>query len=187
MCSSDLLKEIDARLAEIRKSSTDEIDVEKLTTFETECDKLQEERKMIEAKLSITSKTEMKPIMMESKSQNQEMLEKRGKDFIEGRTIKVSSDEVLLPNHTDNSLAPYPFLEASEIIDKVKVINLTGGETYTKSFVKSNGTAGLTEEGKPATETEPGFGYATISKVKVTAYTEITEELEKVQIGRAHV
>jgi len=173
------LKEIDARLAEIRKSSTDEMDVEKLTTFETECDKLQEERKMIEAKLSITSKTEMKPIMMESKSQNQEMLEKRGKDFIEGRTIKVSSDEVLLPTHTDTSLSPYPFLEASEIIDKVKVVNLNGGETYTKSFVKSNGMAGLTEEGKPATETEPGFGYATISKVKVTAYTEITEELEK--------
>lgn len=118
------LKEIDARLAEIRKSSTDEMNVEKLTTFETECDKLQEERKMIEAKLSITSKTEMKPIMIESKSQNQEMLEKRGKDFIEGRTIKVSSDEVLLPTHTDTSLSPYPFLEASEIIDKVKVVNL---------------------------------------------------------------
>lgn len=116
------LKEIDARLAEIRKSSTDEMDVEKLTTFETECDKLQEERKMIEAKLSITSKTEMKPIMMESKSQNQEMLEKRGKDFMEGRTIKVSSDEVLLPIHTDTSLSPYPFLELVRLLIRLKLL-----------------------------------------------------------------
>ena len=47
------MKEIDARLSEIRKMSNDESDVEKLTNYEKECDSLQEERKSIQAKLSI--------------------------------------------------------------------------------------------------------------------------------------
>lgn len=172
-------KEIEARLAEIRTASTAETDVEKLHAMSTECDALQEERNQIEAKLLIAGKTEVKMLHVEQKGLNNEELEARGKGFKEGRIIKVSSGDVLLPTYQDSTLVPYPFLEASEIIDKVRVVNLEGGETYTKSFVKSHGEAGLTEEGKPAAETDPGFGYATISKVKVTAYTEVPEELEK--------
>ena len=41
------MKEIDARLSEIRKMTNDESDVEKLTNLEKECDALQEERKII--------------------------------------------------------------------------------------------------------------------------------------------
>ena len=67
----------------------------------------------------------------------------------------------------------------SSLVDRVNVMNLNGGETYKKSFVKSNGIAGTTAEGAAYSETEPAFGYLTISKVKITAYTEITEELEK--------
>ena len=173
------LKEIDARLAEIRTASNTENDVEKLTAFDSECDKLHEERKMIEAKLNISSKTEVKPVMVEAKSENKEALEKRGIDLKEKRTIVVSSDEILLPNHVNNNLAPVPFREVSTLVDRVKVVNLNGGETYTKSFVKNHGVAGLTTEGSAYTETEPEFGYCTVTKVKVTAYTEITEELEK--------
>lgn len=173
------LKEIDARLAEIRTASNTENDVEKLTAFDSECDKLHEERKMIEAKLNISSKTEVKPIMVEAKSENKEVLEKRGIDLKEKRTIVVSSDEILLPNHVSNNLAPVPFREVSTLVDRVKVVNLNGGETYTKSFVKNHGVAGLTAEGSAYAETEPEFGYCTVTKVKVTAYTEITEELEK--------
>ena len=45
------LKEIDARLAEIRNAANAETNVETLNNYETECDKLQEERKSIQAKL----------------------------------------------------------------------------------------------------------------------------------------
>lgn len=173
------LKEIDARLAEIRSASNNENDVEKLTAFDLECDKLHDERKSIEAKLNIASKTEIKPVIIEAKSQNKEALERRGIDLKEKRTIVVSSDEILLPNHVDNNLAPVPFAEVSTLVDRVKFVNLNGGETYTKSFVKNHGIAGLTNEGAPYSETEPEFGYCTVTKVKVTAYTEITEELEK--------
>jgi HK97 family phage major capsid protein len=173
-------EEIEARLAEIRTSSTDEKDVDKLAAFERECDSLQEERMMIEKKMNIASKSEVKPLqIIETKGMTTEELEKRGKDIKEGRTITVASDEILLPEHTANEISPVPFSEVSTLVDKVNVVNLNGGETYKKSFVKSSGDAGLTLEGAAYTETEPKFGYLTITKVKITAYTEITEELEK--------
>ena len=173
------LNEIDARLAEIRSAAEAESDVAKLTAFEGECDSLQNERTMIMKKLQIETKSEVKPMVAERNPVNTEALEKRGKDIKEGRTITVASDEILLPEHTDPNLAPVPFAEVSTIVDKVKVVNLKGGETYKKAFVKNHGEGGITGEGAAYAETEPEYGYCTITKVKVTAYTEITEELEK--------
>ena len=174
-------QEIESRLTEIRSLSTNENDVEKLTAFEAECDKLQEERAMIEKKMNLASKTEFKSIHLnvETKSKTNEELEARGKAIKEGRTITVASDEILLPTHTAGTIAEVPYREVSTLVDKVHVVNLNGGETYKKSYVKSHGEAGLTEEGGSYHETEPEFGYLTITKVKITAYTEITEELEK--------
>ena len=151
----------------------------KLEEMEKETDKLQEERMMIEKKMSLNAKTEMPVISVSSDKEKREALEKRGKDLLESRIIKVSSEEVLLPNHVDETLAPYPFKPVSELVDRVHTLNLKGGETYTKSFVKSYGVAGTTNEAEPYTETEPTYGYVVIPKVKITAYTEVTEELEK--------
>lgn len=173
------LKEINTRLTEIRNLSLNEASVEKLTAFESECDALSEERNQIMAKMNIASKTEVKPFSVETKSESKEVLEKRGLDLKEKRTIVVASDEILLPKHVNTSLAGVPFNEVSTLVDKVKVVNLNGGETYTKAFVKSHGEAGLTEEGGEYVNTEPTYGYCTVTKVKVTAYSEITEELEK--------
>lgn len=156
-----------------------EEDMKKLEEMEKETDKLQEERSMIEKKMSLTKMTEIPMISTKNNAEQRDLLEKRGKDLMENRTIKVSSDEVLLPEHVDSTLAPYPFKPVSELVDRVHTINLQGGETYTKSYVKSYGEAGTTLEGASYTETEPHYGYVTIPKVKVTAYTEITEELEK--------
>lgn len=173
------LNEIDARLAEIRTAAEAESDVAKLTAFEGECDSLQNERTMIMKKLQIETKSEVKPMVAERNPVNTEALEKRGKDIKEGRTITVASDEILLPEYTDPNLAPVPFAEVSTLVDKVKVVNLKGGETYKKAFVKNHGEGGITGEGAAYADTEPEYGYCTITKVKVTAYTEITEELEK--------
>ena len=172
-------KEIEDRLTEIRGMVEKEEDMKKLEEMEKETDKLQEERNMIEKKMSLTKMTEIPMISTKNNAEQRDLLEKRGKDLMENRTIKVSSDEVLLPEHVDSTLAPYPFKPVSELVDRVHTINLQGGETYTKSYVKSYGEAGTTEEGASYNETEPRYGYVTIPKVKVTAYTEITEELEK--------
>ena len=172
-------KEIEDRLTEIRGMVEKEEDMKKLEEMENETDKLQEERNMIEKKMSLAKMTEIPMISTKNNAEQRDLLEKRGKDLMENRTIKVSSDEVLLPEHVDSTLAPYPFKPVSELVDRVHTINLQGGETYTKSYVKSYGEAGTTLEGASYTETEPHYGYVTIPKVKVTAYTEITEELEK--------
>lgn len=173
-------KEIESRLTEITGLVDNETDIAKLETLETETSELQEERTMIDKKMAIATKAEIKPIIIDNRNQmDKEKLEKRAASLRENRIIQVSSEEILLPEHTASGLAPVPFAQVSTLVDRVNVINLNGGETYKKSFVKSNGTAGTTLEGQPYSETEPAFGYLTISKVKITAYTEITEELEK--------
>ena len=173
-------KEIEILLTEIRSLVDNEGDLEKLETLESETSTLQEERSMIDKKMSIATKTEIKPIIIDNRTQiDKEKLELRGQQLREKRVIQVSSQEILLPEHTASGLAPVPFVQVSSLVDRVNVINLNGGETYKKSFVKENGIAGTTLEGQPYSETEPAFGYLTISKVKLTVYTEITEELEK--------
>ena len=69
----------------------------------------------------------------------------------------------------------------SALIDMVKAVPLQGGETYQRGFVKDYGAdgAGATEEGAAYNDVEPSFGYVTIEKQKVTAYTEEPEEMQK--------
>lgn len=69
----------------------------------------------------------------------------------------------------------------SALIDMVKVVPLNGGETYERGFVKDYGAegAGETAEGAAYNDVEPSFGYVTIEKQKITAYTEEPEEMQK--------
>jgi HK97 family phage major capsid protein len=173
-------KEIADRLAEIRGLAEGEENISELEKLEKETDALNEERDLIDKKLVMKRKFDKAPmIQTRDDSQMIEKMEQRGKDLKEGRTVTVTSSNVLLPSHTNTGIGAYPFREVSTLVDRVKIVNLEGGETYKKSFIKSNGTGGLTAEGDPYTTAEPTFGYATITKVKVTAYAEITEELEK--------
>ena len=173
-------KEIADRLNEIRGLAEKEDNISELEKLEKETDTLNEERDLTEKKLVMKRKFDKSPmIQTRDDSQMIENMEKRGKDLKEGRTVTVTSSNVLLPSHTNTEIGAYPFREVSTLVDRVKIVNLEGGETYKKSFIKTNGTAGLTAEGDPYTTAEPTFGYATITKVKVTAYAEITEELEK--------
>lgn len=175
------LNEITAELEKLRKECSEESDPAKLDEMVKKADALDEERTMLNKKMSIENKAMIQSTMVEEKKDDTKKmeLETRGKDLKESRTIKVSQDEILLPQHNPNTLTPLPFNVVSSLLDRVKTINLNGGETYTKSFVKGYGKAGNTEEGEAYSETEPTFGYCTINKVKLTAYTEITEELEK--------
>ena len=173
------LKEIKARLEEIRGLADTESDVEKLDALDKESDDLIKERKAIEKKIAMRGKFDVADIIETKNNEPTEELESRGKALKEGRTVTISADGVLLPEHVDDKIAPVPFSEVSTLVEQVHTVNLKGGETYKKSFVKSHGTGGLTGEGEAYTTAEPTFGYLTISKVKVTAYAEITEELEK--------
>lgn len=172
-------KEIEVRINAIKtESETAELPV--LESLEQELDKLVVERNVIDKKLLMAAKFCPNNVLVEKKNElNTEVLEKRGVDLREKRTVQVSQEEILLPQHVDNNINPYPFSEVSSLVDNINLINLNGGETYKKTFVKESGIAGTTNEGEDYNETEPDFGYVTITKCKLTAYTEITEELEK--------
>lgn len=114
----------------------------------------------------------------EREAQNKER-EERSKALKEGRAVTVASDNILLPKHQSNDLATVPFRQVSTFYDLTKVRNLQGGESYEAPFTKSYGTGGLIEEGSAYTEAEPKFETAKINKVKVTAYAEFSEELER--------
>jgi HK97 family phage major capsid protein len=67
----------------------------------------------------------------------------------------------------------------SGTIDVVNAVVLNGGESYRKGFVKGYGEGAYTAEDGNYHETDPEFDYVDINKVKITAYTEITDEALK--------
>lgn len=105
--------------------------------------------------------------------------EERGVALKEGRSITVASSDILLPAYQSSDLATAPFRQVSSFVDLTKVRNLQGGESYEAPYVKSYGEGGTTAEGADYTDAETEFGKAQINKVKITAYAEISEELEK--------
>ena len=97
------------------------------------------------------------------------------------RRIKntLSSSQTVMPHHTAPDVRE-TFNNVSSLVDRVRVINLEGGETYQRGFVKSYGDgAGPTAEGADYNASEPTFGYVDIEKEKITAYTEEPEEMIK--------
>ncbi len=107
-----------------------------------------------------------------------EVLEKRKADLMNKRAITVSTSHLLTPKHQGTNINGKEG-EVSTLVDSVATINLNGGESYEEAFVKSYKEGNETEEGAEYKDTDPEFGYASMDKVKVTAYTEISEETEK--------
>ena len=117
--------------------------------------------------------------------------EARGKAIKDGKSVKFSaktvvkdtkaltSSDAAMPTHTAADVNE-TFNNVSSLVDRVRNVPLEGGETYQRGFVKSYGDgAGATAEGADYNPSEPTFGYVTIKKEKVTAYTEEPEEMIK--------
>ncbi|MFA5660652.1 MAG: hypothetical protein WC968_04600, partial [Bacilli bacterium] len=132
-------KEIAERLMEIRGLAEKEEDLVELEKLEKETDALNEERDLIDKKLVMKRKFETAPLVQTRDDvQVNKEFEQRGMDLKEGRTVTVTSSNVLLPQHINPEIGGYPFREVSTLVDKVRVVNLEGGETYKKSFIKSH-------------------------------------------------
>ncbi len=119
--------------------------------------------------------------------------DKRGKALKDGAGVRFSA-RIATPNFKASlsveQTAPVvhtaPDLNqtvnpVSALIDMVKAVPLQGGETYERGFVKDYGAdgAGVTAESAAYNDVEPSFGYVTIEKQKITAYTEEPEEMQK--------
>ena len=188
------LQEIEARKMEIRNLlGTDKnADLDKL---ETELRELQSEKENLEKRQALLDKAEsiqnggvearslgtvgeiISP-QVEEKRTKEVDTEKRGKELKEQRSVTVSSSNLILPTHESNTING-TFNQVSSLIDAVKHVPLNGGESYKTAYEKGHGEGGYTTEGSPASESDVEFGYAEITKSKITSYSEETEEVIK--------
>lgn len=114
----------------------------------------------------------------DSRAKLKEEAEKRGTDLKEKRSVTVGASNIVLPAHQASDIRP-TFNEVSSLIDRVDTKTLIGGESFTQPYIAGYGTGDHTTEGLDYASAEPTFAYAQISKSKVTAYAEDTEELIK--------
>ena len=115
---------------------------------------------------------------VDDKKDYKEVLEQRGKDLREKRAVLVSTGKALLPTH-EGTVLNDTFTPVSTLVDVVATENLQGGESYKEAFVKEYKAGGITKEGADYAEAEPVFEYAPMTKIKITAYAEISEEIKK--------
>lgn len=174
-------EEIEKRLAEIKE--TLEKGEGNLEELEIEINGLQEERKNleeIERRQVLASKLNTGDVKPEKRViEDNDEKEQRGKNLKENRAVVVSSEEIVLPNRSSNTIND-TFNEVSSLLDRVTHIPLDGGESFKQPYMKINsGEGGYTKEGAKYIKVKPQFGYAEIRKTKTTAYSETSEELEK--------
>ncbi|MGX5648455.1 phage major capsid protein [Bacillus cereus] len=185
------LQEILTRKSEIRSMLQSEKEVD-LAGLETELRDLEEAQKQIETRQRLLKEAEeinnnQMPEMRtvetfnnepQKKDVELETSEKRGQALMENRAVTVGSGNVVLPKHSATDIRP-TFNEVSTLIDRVSSKTLKGGESYQQPYIKSYGEGDYTTEGNDYNTSETTFGYADITKAKVTAYSEDTEELQK--------
>lgn len=111
-------------------------------------------------------------------NQDEKREEVIGKELIENRTVTVTTGKVVLPN-TSSSVINGTFNQISSLIDAVNVVPLMGGESHAQPYEKNHGEGGYTAEGTDYTDADVVTDYALITKAKITAYSEHTEEVEK--------
>ncbi|PDZ06615.1 phage major capsid protein [Bacillus cereus] len=186
------LQEILARKAEIRTLLQGDQEVD-LAAFETELRELDEAQKQIETRQRLLKEAEVINNNAEPETRTVvetfnneppqqevelEVSEKRGQALMENRAVTVGSGTVVLPKHTASDIRP-TFNEVSTLIDRVSTKTLKGGESYQQPYLESYGEGDYTTEGNDYANAETKFGYADITKAKITAYSEDTEELQK--------
>lgn len=182
------LKDILNRMASLEEESrSDNVGIERLAAINDEMDKLIEERDDLESQIKKqaeeTFKRAGKTIDMEQKDPEKladEEAEQRLRTLKQNRAITLSTLDTLTINPQANNIKP-TFNQVSSILDLVTFKYLPGGESYTQAFMKSYGEGDYTAEGANAVESEPTWGYAQINKTKITAYTEVSEEFEKLK------
>ncbi|WP_144497232.1 phage major capsid protein [Bacillus toyonensis] len=185
------LQEILTRKSEIRSMLQSDKEVD-LTALETELRDLEETQKQIETRQRLLKEAEeinnnqmpevrtVETFNNEPQKQDVELetSEKRGQALMENRAVTVGSGNVVLPKHSATDIRP-TFNEVSTLIDRVFSKTLKGGESYQQPYIKSYGEGDYTTEGNDYNTSETTFAYADITKAKVTAYSEDTEELQK--------
>jgi HK97 family phage major capsid protein len=182
-------QEIGEQLADEKR----DISTEDLTALETELREINadlatiEKREQLAAEAKVinaepkdqTEKRSIETHQGEEHRQEEQELEQRGLDLKEKRTVMVSTDNIILPKHVASNLSSQGFNQISSLIDRVNRMPLNGGESFEQPWKKNITEGEYTAEGADYHEVDVEFGSSRIDKTKITAYTELTEEVEK--------
>ena len=85
---------------------------------------------------------------------------------------------IVVPSTFSSSINP-DFPVVSSLVDAVAHLSLNGGESFRQPYITGIDAGDYTTEGANAAEAETHFAYVDINRTKITAYAEISEELEK--------
>lgn len=96
----------------------------------------------------------------------------------EERSVMVSGGTLLVPGKTKTQITE-SFDRPSAMADKLNTVPLNGGESYSVAFEKSGNEGGYTVEGGQYQDIDPEFDHVSTGRAKITAYAEVTEEVEK--------
>ena len=183
------LKAITSQMSTLEtESRSAETSVSRLAEINDSMDKLIEERSTVEAEIRKANEKAFQeagpavtiPGTDTRAVQAEQEAEQRVRTLRQNRAITIAALDTLTTHHQAGDINP-TFNQVSNLVDLVTKKAFHGGETYSQAFVKDYGEAGYTAEGAAYTTAEPTWGYAEIAKTKITAYTEVSEEFEKLK------
>jgi HK97 family phage major capsid protein len=200
---NELLKTKQAKIDELIARSTSSEKVEELRSIHQE---LTDVKKEMEDLRSLLNDIEAEEARMKTKStvlatygikkddqlqprhQETPEEEKRAQEFIKSNKLSLSVDEVrAITIGSGNLISPKPiqnsinekFNEVSSIIEQVNTVSAERMGEYEVPFVVGYSEGGITTEGNDYSDGEPVFDYVSIKPVKITIYTEVSEEVSK--------
>lgn len=200
---NELLKSKQAKIDELIARSTTSEKVEELRSIHQE---LTDVKKEMEDLRSLLNDIEAEEARMKTKStvlatygvkkddqlqprhQETPEEEKRAQEFIKSNKLSLSVDEVrAITIGSGNLISPKPiqnsinekFNEVSSIIEQVNTVSAERMGEYEVPFVVGYSEGGITTEGNDYSDGEPVFDYVSIKPVKITIYTEVSEEVSK--------
>ena len=95
------------------------------------------------------------------------------------RAVSVGDGStIIVPAMSGKEINP-TFEVVSSLVDGVDHLALHGGESYKEAYVASIASGDYTAEGNAAATADTTYAYANMNKAKITAYSEVTEELLK--------
>ena len=96
----------------------------------------------------------------------------------EKRSILTSTPTIIVPTF-DSPVINEGFNVVSSLVDRVRHVNLNGGESYEEPYRIDIPEGTYTTEGSMPADTDVTFGKAAMTKSKITAYSEISREMLK--------
>lgn len=161
------------------ETELDTATVERIAEINDEVKGIIKERNELEAQLRAETRRGFQAGTPEERNDvTDEQVEQRARSLMQGRAISIDAVDLLSIQHQGNNIIP-TFNQVSSLVDQVGIIGLNGGESFQQAYMKGYAQGGYTAEGVAYNSTEPEWDYVDINKAKITAYTEVSEEFEK--------